>query len=424
MNLLEIFQALKKRILILVLLIIGFAIVGGGASMLLNEKVYTSTASLIVGEEKDRDTDEYNEITGEPIKERVVEYGSASVSKESEKFYNEILDSNDLLEEVINNLDLDTTNEELRNNITMEVPEDSGTILITIDSPKFKNTDQIVDEVVADFQQRVYDLTEIEKIKTMNAGSEPKVTNTMNISRNILISMAAGFVIGAVVVIILEYLDDSIQTKKDVEEKLGLSVIGQITNEDTQAEDLKNIRTQIGFASNFKNKKSIVVTTPDSQPKNISFDLAKVLAITDKKVLLMDTNFRESRIQSDKEASNKLGLSDILTSNVNFEAVVEYQENQNYQIITAGKSLDHPSEQLSGNKMNELLAEIRKYYDYIIMNSYPIGNVADTIALSTLADGVILVVKPGTTKIEEVRNIQNTLAEINVDILGIVFNEI
>lgn len=424
MNLLEIFQVLKKRLGILLIIIIGFTVLGGGLSFFLNERVYTSTTSLIVGEEKEKETDEYNEISGEPIQETVIQYGTATISKQLNKFYSETLKSRSLLEEVIDNLNLEMTVTDLKESISMEVPEDSGSILITVSGSHLKNADEIADEIVTAFTENVFEITNIDRIKTMNSGSEPKITNTVNIFRNTLVFAVAGFVVGAAVVLVVEYLDDSIKSKREIEEKLGISVVGQIRTEETLKEDLKNFRTIIEFSPEFRDKKTIVVTAPDQSYKNISSNLTNVLADADKDVLLMDADFRQPSIHEELGLQNESGLSEFLKGDTSFSDTVKADTtSENYQVLTTGNSLDHPSEQLSSNRMKELLAETRKTFDYIIIKGHSINEVTDTVALSALSDGVILIVEANKTKITEIQKIQQKLSDIEVNILGIVLNE-
>src|SRR5699024_6982062 len=211
--LLEIFQILKKRFIMFLIIMLGITAVGGGISFLLNKQVYTSTATLIVGEETQVDTDEYNSITGEPIKETVIQYGNTNLSTQSIKFYNDVLKSSELLSQVISNLNLQMAVEDFRELISLEVPEDSGSIVISVSGSHLDNADIIVDEAVAIFKEKVIEITETERIKTMNTGSEPQIINTVNVTRNIIGSIIIGFVAGVVTVIILEYLDDRIQTE-------------------------------------------------------------------------------------------------------------------------------------------------------------------------------------------------------------------
>src|SRR5699024_7761934 len=117
-------------------------------------------------------------------------------------------------------------------------------------------------------------------------GSEPQIINTVNVTRNIIGSIIIGFVAGVVTVIILEYLDDRIQTETVIEDKLGIPVIGKIRSDKTRGEDLRNTRTYMEFSSKLKEINTIIVTTPTLKVKNISTELANVLVEAGKRVLL------------------------------------------------------------------------------------------------------------------------------------------
>lgn len=425
MNFLEILQALKKRITVLILITLSFTLLGGGLSFLGNEKVYRSAASVIVGVETQRETGEYNEISGEPIYETFIQYGNTSISAQSIKFYNEILSSSDLLDEVINNLSLDITADTFREQISLEVPENSGSMVISVAGPQLNNADQIVNELVAIFQEKVLEVTEIDKIKPMNSASNPQIKNTVNIIRNTLISFVAGFVIGTVLVLIIEYLDDSVQSVKEIEDRLGITVIGKVRNEESLKEDLTNIRTYIEFSPKFNEKKSFVISKVTQEVENISTELASVLTEIDKRVLLLEADFREPYIQKELGLNEEKGLSDYLAKDMKISDVVKkHQGNDNYQVVTAGTNLEDPSKYLSNNKFEQLILEQRSNFDYILVDGYPVGDILDSVVLSTYTDGVILVANSNTTKMMEIKQVQKKFNDVGVNILGIVLNDL
>lgn len=424
MNLLEIIQAIMKRASILLILTIVFTVLGAGASLALNKKVYTSTTSLIVGQESQQETGEFNKINGEPIYEDVIEYGESSISEQAKKFYSDTLIRRDVLEEVIERLTLDLTIEELRENIKMEVPENSSSVLITVDSPNLKNVDEIADELAAIFQDEVYNITEVEKIQVINTASEPEIVNTVNFVRNIILAVVAALAIGVVLALVLEYLDDSVQSAKEIEKRLGLSVIGQIGKENTLKEDLKKIRTTIEYSANLKDKKVITVAALDSTYLNISSGLSDALVEANKAVLLIDGDFREPTIQKELQITNDAGLSNLLSGELNFATSAQpYKDSPESRVLTTGNLTENPSEQLSSDKMKQLLADMRQNYDYVIVNGHPIKDVTDTVALSTATDGIVLVVKENETKMKELEDVQKLFNDIEVDVLGIVLNK-
>src|SRR5699024_5470902 len=172
----------------------------------LNEKLYESTSTLTFGVEDTRDTDEFNKITGEPIQEKYIKFGTHSVNNESFEFYNELLRSTGLLEEVINSLNLNMTNKELEESISLKNPENSGTLLLTVKSKEYENVDDIANEIVSVFQRMNFEITELDNIKVINPATEPEKINTQNIKINIFISAIIGLTVGIFLVIISVFI--------------------------------------------------------------------------------------------------------------------------------------------------------------------------------------------------------------------------
>lgn len=205
-SLLDILKIIKNRIVAIMLIVLLFIVSSAGISIFLNEKLYESTSTLTFGVESTRDTDEINKITGEPIQEKYIKFGTHSVNNESFQFYKELLRSTELLEEVIDTLNLDMTNKELEESISLENPEGSGTLLLVVQSKQHKNTDEIADEVVSVFENKNLEITELDNIKIINPATIPKVVNTQNVKLNVLIATIIGLTIGIIVVVIIELI--------------------------------------------------------------------------------------------------------------------------------------------------------------------------------------------------------------------------
>lgn len=209
-SLLDILKIIKNRIVAIMLIVLLFIVSSAGISIFLNEKLYESTSTLTFGVESTRDTDEINKITGEPIQEKYIKFGTHSVNNESFQFYKELLRSTELLEEVIDTLNLDMTNKELEESISLENPEGSGTLLLVVQSKQHENTDEIADEVVSVFENINLEITELDNIKIINSATIPKVINTQNVKLNVLIATIIGLTIGVIVVIVTELIKKNI----------------------------------------------------------------------------------------------------------------------------------------------------------------------------------------------------------------------
>lgn len=422
MNIFEIIKALMKRYKILMVIVLIFGLLGSGISFLTNEKQYQSTASLIVGTETQKETDELNKITGEPIYEEVIEYGDSSISEQSKKFYSETLAREDLLKEVIDNLELDLSISELRNSISLEIPENSSTLYIMLRSNKVEEVDLILDEVVKVFQDKVYEITKKEKIKKLNDASQPIIKDDTNFVKNTAIAIIIGLGLSFIIILVLEYLDDSIDSTKIIEEKLNIPILGQLNSKDSLDEDIKQIRTKLEYSNRLKDKKIILYTSLSRTNEKVLINLSTALGAIERKTILVDTDFRNPKIHKQLSIPNKAGLSDYLADDSNISEILQnYKET--VQVLTAGNSLENPSEKFSSIKMKKLLDDFRERFDYVLLNGSAIDEVTDSVILSIISDGIILLIEKDETKQSEIKKIQKTLDEVDVELLGVIFKD-
>jgi|GEM_PF-948682 len=429
----DMFEILKRRSTIILVIFILTTAIGGAFSVILNEQEYSSTTSLLVGEEKevrvdpaepvDEDLDE--EI--EPTYETIIVYGDATVSKQASSLYNEIIQRKDLLDGVIDKLDLNMSTAKLRRSITMEIPSDSGLIEITVRGINLHNANEIADEVAKGFMDLVFEITEVENMQVMNYASKPVMVNTQNIKLNISISAVLGLMVGIFLAFIMEYLDDRIRTAEDLEKKLGLEVIGEVVDNSKAHEAFRTIRTNIQFSNRFRNKKALVVATssPDEESMELSFHLSNIMAEGSNKVLLVDSDLKDPKLHDRLGLSNEKGLSNVLLGNVDLDkALITHKENENLHILPSGPAQEKAAELLSSDKMKGLLSQLKDRYDYIVFNSHPIHHITDSVALSALADGVMLIVTSGATREGEVEAAKKALEKVEANIVGTLLNRI
>ncbi|MCD2502301.1 CpsD/CapB family tyrosine-protein kinase [Clostridium sp. NSJ-145] len=189
------------------------------------------------------------------------------------------------------------------------------------------------------------------------------------------------------------------------------------------AEAYRTLRTNIQYSSFDKEYKTIVVTSsePGEGKSTTSGNLALAISQGESKVLLIDCDLRKPSLHKLFRISNNYGLSDLLLHRKTMEDVaVKY--NEGLTVVPAGKIPPNPSEMLGSKAMGTFLDEMKKHFDYIIMDTPPIGAVTDSQVLSTKVDGTILVVKAGQTKKDVVMNSVNAIKKVNGNIIGTVLN--
>jgi capsular exopolysaccharide synthesis family protein len=187
------------------------------------------------------------------------------------------------------------------------------------------------------------------------------------------------------------------------------------------SEAYRTLRTNIQYSSFDEDIKTILVTSPSpSEGKSTTAaNLALTQAQADKKVLLMDCDLRKPTVHKKFQISNEKGLSDYLVGEISFdEAVVKYSDN--FYVMPSGKTPPNPAEMLGCNKMKDFFAFKKDEFDCIVIDSPPVLAVTDAQIMSTIVDGVILVVSSGETEKEAGIKAKELLLKVNANILGAV----
>ena len=189
------------------------------------------------------------------------------------------------------------------------------------------------------------------------------------------------------------------------------------------AEAYRSLRSNIEYSSFDDEYRVIVVTSsvPGEGKSTTSGNLAIALAQSGNSVLLVDCDMRKPSIHKKFKISNAAGTAELLLRKKLFEEVAN-KYNENLTIITAGKIPPNPSEMLASRAMTAFIEEMKKEFKYIILDTPPLQAVTDAQVLSTKADGVLLVVRAGSTKREMVLNSVDLIKKVQGKVIGTVLN--
>ena len=189
------------------------------------------------------------------------------------------------------------------------------------------------------------------------------------------------------------------------------------------AEAYRSLRSNIEYSSFDDEYRAIVVTSsvPGEGKSTTSGNLALSLAQSGNKVLLVDCDMRKPSIHKKFKISNMSGTAELLLRKESFEDVANFY-NENLTIITAGKIPPNPSEMLASRAMTAFIEEMKKEFKYIILDTPPLQAVTDAQVLSTKVDGVLLVVRAGSTKRDAVLNSIDLIKKVQGKVIGTVLN--
>lgn len=186
------------------------------------------------------------------------------------------------------------------------------------------------------------------------------------------------------------------------------------------------LKTNIDFSFVDKQRKILVFTSslPNEGKTTISVNTAVAMAASDKKTLLIDADMRNPSIHLLFNCSNSRGLSDIINMNMDWRQFIIKPQMPNLYVITAGRKPSNPAKFLSSERFSNLLLDLSKEFDVIILDTPPVLLVPDSQIVSALADGAILVVKNGKTTIKALKETLVTLQRASVNLIGAVLNEV
>lgn len=193
----------------------------------------------------------------------------------------------------------------------------------------------------------------------------------------------------------------------------------------TIAESYRKIAANIEFANIDKNIKTIMLTSSlANEGKTTTVcNLAHVMAGANKKILILDLDLRKPAVHKQFNISNNVGLVDLLMNKDDYNNYVHNIE-KNLDVITTGKIPTNPFEIINSKAIKELIKDLSNNYDYILLDTPPIGLVSDPITISTYSHAVILAIAYGETEKEVARKSVVSLKHVNANIIGTILNKV
>jgi capsular exopolysaccharide synthesis family protein len=174
-----------------------------------------------------------------------------------------------------------------------------------------------------------------------------------------------------------------------------------------------------------KNNTILITSTVSGEGKTfVSINMASVLAIGGFKTLLIGLDLRKPKIFQDFKLDNNIGITNYLIGNVSKEGIIQKTSIENLSIITSGPIPPNPSELIMSDNFKALLEELKNEFDYIVLDTPPIGLVAEGLDLIQYADIILYMIRQNVTR-KNYLNIINELYEKEQNKkIGLVFNDI
>ena len=233
--------------------------------------------------------------------------------------------------------------------------------------------------------------------------------------------------------------EDSASSKENQSRELSLPANGSTPNT-TPAPDFVTLTAPRSIESeSFRAiRTGILLSSADNPPKTVLFTSGKkgegkttlttnlgiTLAQTGKRTIIIDADLRRPSIHKLFPFASSAGIVEYLTGQAQLEEVIQRLTLENLHIICAGAQPPNPAELVGSRKMAELIQELSQHYDYVLVDAPPILPVTDSVVLSRIVDGVVMVVRGQDTQKQAVRDAVAKLRQVGAKILGVVLNDV
>ena len=433
-NLKRLNSVLKKNQIKIIIILLLFALCGYFYSYNFVVPKYKSTSTILLASNSlNRDN---NTVTQTDV----------NLNKTLISTYGKILKSNNVLEKVIENLNLNVTKEDLYKNVQIEEVKDTQIIQIGVVNEDATMAQKIANELNKVFIEEIKQIYKMDNINVVDKASMEVEPYNVNHIRDILVFVLIGIFFSISMISVVYFLDTTIKIEQDVEEFIGVNLIGTIPKNKAKDENeiivqnnsksniseaLKTIRTNISFSQTSDNAKTILFTSCNAgEGKSwVASNIAVAYAQSNKNVIIIDADMRKGRQHKIFDVKNINGLAECLKkieTNNDYEILKNYiQETKipKVHIITIGAIPPNPSELLMTDNMHYLIHMLKCIYDVVIIDGTPCNLVSDSIPISSIADTTILITESRKTKIEDIRNTIKLIKNAGGNIAGIILNK-
>jgi tyrosine-protein kinase Etk/Wzc len=258
-------------------------------------------------------------------------------------------------------------------------------------------------------------------------------------SINYMMAFFFGLLLPTLFLLIRDFFDDKIRSMNDAEYMLHRSVLSVIYSNNMKSESVvaefpksaisesfRNLRSSLFLKSDHEKSKVILITS--SQPQEgksfVSLNLSSSIASVGYKTVLIDCDLRRPTLHVKLKKDNTSGLTNFMLKKASVEDIIRNTDIPNLDFISAGPVIPNPSELLESGVLDNLINNLKTKYDYILIDTTPVGIVADAILLMKYASKVLMIIRNNYTRKDIFANVINNLKTNKLSNYDIVYNDL
>jgi succinoglycan biosynthesis transport protein ExoP len=362
--------------------------------------------------------------------------------------YPQVLTSPDLTRQVVSELQLPLTPEELADRIAVTVLPESIVLDVRVSDTSPERAQRIAASLGRLFTQRV---TELEtpagatastvSVRTVRTPTFEAEAVSPDVVGNLWRGAALGLLLGLALALVQNRTDRSVRADDDVEAAAGARVVGRLFADrhlgkhsvldqpDGQrplAEAFRALRLNLRHLTTDTPPRVVVVTGPllGEGASTVAVNLSRSLATAGHRVILVDGDLRRPRVSRYLGLPDGPGLTDVLSGDAQLQDVVQTGVEGRLTVLGAGPMPPDPEAALGSPRMKTLLDVLRTHWDFVVVDAPPLLPVVDGAVLSASADSCLLVVRYGRTRREHLAEAAAAVARVHVPSLGVVVNRV
>ena len=280
--------------------------------------------------------------------------------------------------------------------------------------------------------------------RILNAPFLPSKPIAPNIQRGLIQALLAGGFLGVATAFLLQNLDQSIKQVEEIKQITRLPLLGVIPKvaEPKINANIHTTRQSYSYYSSFTEGlrslamnlrylmadegqiKTLAITSSTSAEgkSTISYNLGVVIAELGLRVLIVDADLRKPRLHKLAQIKNEAGLSEAITTDNPWTDYLHKGSVDNLELIVAGATSPNPIALLNSDKMKQLIKEWEANYDYVIIDTPPIGVIADAKSLAQEVDSILFVAAVQRASRKSIKNALDVLTQSQCHVAGVVAN--